>query len=748
MASSTTKHFDYLTQYGTALEQALGLSGLAKSIDRIRCSAMEYPDDALVRCRKITEAALRTLASPLPTRIDIAGLINYAEDEGIIDHSMALKCHEIRRKGNIGAHGCEPAKAIDAKMSLELLDDFLRWNAENLGLITAESDAGIKPDGPVFLVQPEAETETMAKQARLATALSDNKEVEKKARQIKEQVSKYQTSSEARLEAMASLLKQAEDLGAAATTPQEKTAHNVQQQLLFEQCDKNFEQIKSERKPLVETIAEVKSETRAILNEHDFVNKLLHGDNRATDKQMEVMAFPRGSNSRTNILQITGGAGTGKTLCLLAKLIEEVGDHGQDSLFDTQHKKAIFICFNKGLANYVRSILADYPEAVPNIQVVNYDLFVNQLVRQKPRAGFEHLAQYANDAKYSGSSIIYGIDKRYVALLKSAQATVAKQHPDRASEYYLNADNEDELNWLKDELIWIEARFLSEEEADAEYPRVSRIGRGSKHLPNEEIRRIILEIWRELNRLLAANRLYTVEQATKRLLKSGSLPSYDAIAIDEIQDFSLLWIRLLLRFRRNERSMVFISGDENQKIYQRDFSWKSLDEGLRSHTIFLSENMRNSESIQHFSERLLGVEIPYASAHEMIHIENASDERIIQLIQRLSSSTIKQTIALISRKKRLWMRLLSAAGIHAIDNAEGNVRPSGLYLIGDLMGKGLEFDNVIVDYSYEVSEDEEEEKRLRYVHFTRARKRLYIRYKGTPPKLLSRYYSDFLEGES
>ena len=61
------------------------------------------------------------------------------------------------------------------------------------------------------------------------------------------------------------------------------------------------------------------------------------------------------------------------------------------------------------------------------------------------------------------------------------------------------------------------------------------------------------------------------------------------------------------------------------------------------------------------------------------------------------------------------------------------------------MGKGLEFDNVVVDYSWEISEDEEEEKRLRYVHFTRARKRLYIRYKGIPPKLLSKYYADFLE---
>lgn len=99
---------------------------------------------------------------------------------------------------------------------------------------------------------------------------------------------------------------------------------------------------------------------------------------------------------------------------------------------------------------------------------------------------------------------------------------------------------------------------------------------------------------------------------------------------------------------------------------------------------------------------------------------------------------------MISNKKS-WECILDAKNVaKANDDSEGITKP-GLYLLGDLMGKGLEFDNVVVDYSREISEDEEEEKRLRYVHFTRARKRLYIRYKGTPPKLLSKYYADFLE---
>lgn len=43
-----------------------------------------------------------------------------------------------------------------------------------------------------------------------------------------------------------------------------------------------------------------------------------------------------------------------------------------------------------------------------------------------------------------------------------------------------------------------------------------------------------------------------------------------------------------------------------------------------------------------------------------------------------------------------------------------------------------------------VGDDAEAEKRLRYVHFTRARKRLIVCYEGEPPELLREYYPDFL----
>ena len=703
---------------------------------------MEYPGEALVGCRKIVETALRKLADPLPYQMKFLEVIDYAEDEGLLDRPMALKCHEIRKKGNEGAHEMS-VPAIDAQMTLDLLDDFLRWCAERNQIIPPLSNREACADDSIFIVKPASEVRDMARRAKLASALSDNSDIERKAQEAQSQIEVFGNSAKSDLRKMEELIKQAEEIGASASSRQDEATLAAQSRL-FDGLQSQIESLKSKKQLASSTFDDVDSEVKEILSEHDFVRKLLRGDKRATEKQLEVMAFPKGSHSTTNILQIAGGAGTGKTLCLLAKIISEIDNQGQDSLFETPTKKALFICFNKGLAKYVKGILSNYEDSLLDIEVVHYDLFVNQLVRSKPKKEFAHLEPYAKDVRYAGAQIQILYDEDYKKVLKIAQAVVAKRYPDRANEYYFNSSDKTELEWLKNELLWIEARFEDEQDAAQKYPNAVRVGRGTKHVPREAVRRIILEIWVEQNKLLEAKGRYTIEQATKRLMKSSQLPAYDAIAIDEVQDLSLLSIKLLLRFRRDENTRVFISGDENQKIYQRDFTWKELDKGLTGHTITLSTNMRNTPAIRRFSDRLLGVGCSYEAARTCVHIKNGRDDKVVELLKELAKLKKDQTTALIGNTER-WKRVLDEEKVAIVDDdSKENTRP-WLYLLGNFAGKGLEFDNVIVDYLREISEDEEEEKRLRYVHFTRARKRLYIRYKGTPPKLLSKYYADFLE---
>lgn len=743
MANSNSRHFDYLIEHAADLEAALGFSNLSRDIQFWRHVGIEHSEEALVGCRSVVEKSLRTLMAPLPDdRMELLHLINYAEDEGVIDRSMASKCHEIRLKGNEGAHNHESVKAIDAQKALVLLDDFLRWNAVRMQLIPADQNGMASSTDPIFLVVPDEEVASMSKRAKLASVLSSDKEIEKKAQRVRKQATEYNESSMSSLIEMEELITRAKEIGSSVETHQQDAASRAIDTLLA-QCDDNIEMLKAEREPISSTIDELSAEIEDVLSEHDYIKRLLKGNNRATDKQFDVMAFPRGSKSVTNILQVAGGAGTGKTLCLLAKIITEVDDGGQTTIFKEQRKNALFICFNKRLASYVRGILNGYEGDTAGITVTHYDEFINQLVRNKPKSGYEYLGEYARDVRYERSRIIYGSDPLYDGLLKTARDTVAKRHPERANEYYLDVRDDKGFEWLKDELRWIEERFSDDEDAEKRYPSAERVGRGTKRRPNADTRRTILEVRKELNCLLDANERYTIEQATKRLLSSNSLPMYDAIAIDEVQDFSLASIRLLLKFRRSDRSRVYLSGDENQKIYQRDFTWKELDEGLKGHTITLQENKRNSEAVRRFSDRLWGFSSSFETTRQRVYIQNADDGRVVELLRKLSESAAHETTVLISGK-RSWYARLQDEGIKFKGAKSEDYCEPGLYLITEWMGKGLEFDNVVVDYTHEVSEDEEEEKRLRYVHFTRARKRLYIRYRDIPPKLLTKYYADFL----
>ena len=743
MGTPAPKHFDYLRDHAAELESKLGLVNLSKDVAHWRRFGMEHPDGALVGSRKVVETALKRLVAPLPdSRMRLNEIIDLARNEGVIDKVMALKCHEIRNKGNQGAH-VMTVKAIDAKVTLELLDDFLRWCTVKLDLMPAGTRDTVSANDPVFVVRSEEDVTEVTRKASIAASLENNRVGEGKAKRAREELESVEDTSTSDLQRMQELIRKAREIGASAAEHHDERTLAAQREL-FCGLEAKVAEMNAQRQAAGTRFDEVSTQVEEILNEHDFIRRLLRGTSRATVDQHDVMAFPRGTNSVTNILQIAGGAGTGKTLCLLAKLISEVDDGPQMSLLTRPKKRALFVCFNKGLATYVRSIMAGYDGQVANIDVESYDAFVNQLVRQRPRSGYERLATFAQDAKYSHATITYSSGDEYSELLRQAQESVARRHPGHERDYYLNPSDEEGFQWLKDELLWIEARFSSDEEARKRYPTASRVGRGRKRVPGEAARRIILEVWEELNRLLTANGLYTIEQATKRLLASDSLPAYDAIAIDEVQDFSLISVRLLVRFKADSGSKVFLAGDENQKIYKRDFTWKELGDDLRGHTITLHKNMRNTSAIRSFADRLLGVDCPHGAASDKVHVVNADESRTVALLGRLASLPT-QTTALITGSRKHWEDRLRASGVSVARSAAGDIRFPGLHVVGNYTGKGLEFDNVVVDYVGEASEDAEEEKRLRYVHFTRARKRLYIRYEGTPPRLLSTYYADFLQ---
>lgn len=748
--SSDAKYFDYLPTTGDALQKKIGREDLVSKIAFFRRHGEENPDAVVVGCRTIVEnvvdSFIRT-AYPESARLKLVEKIELASEGGLVTTSQSKKIDAIRQIGNKGAHNSTSVKVIDAQMTLELLDDLLRSLACNInGEPQPYPNARVKNDS-MFQIASDEEASDLRRIAKTAALLSGDKTLEKEAQAAVKQAGQAQQAEKEKLDAIADILERINQL-APADGGNEENRPTAEQQMLFEKLDATYETILDDRKKAQEVFVQTETRIREILSEHDFVAKLLRGAGHATDAQFEVMAFPRNANATSNTLQISGGAGTGKTLCLLAKLIADTKASAQASMFEERKKKGLFVCFNKGLAQHIRSMLSAYPEAIQTIEVTHYDEYINQLVRTVPKQEFEHLKSYSKRSRYPSFKqnestqywkLIY--DNEALPILRESMLTTAKTHPEKRDTYYLDPSTSDNLEWVYEEIQWLESRYKSPVEASKDYLKCQRTGRGSKRRPNSTIRAIILSVWKDFRTRLSNDHNYTIEQATKRLLDDPDLPQYDAIAIDEVQDFSISSIRLLLKFRRNQKSKVYISGDENQKIYQRDFTWKELGENVKGYTVTLRENKRNSPSIESFSNRLLGADSSFDECNENVYVIHKSENAILRLIRNLND--LNETTVVIGRKKH-WQESMRNHGIDCRDITSGDVSKQGAYAIGYKAGKGLEFDNVIIDYYKAFDSDEEIEARLLYVACTRARKRLYIIHQGNPPTLLRKLYNDFL----
>lgn len=84
--------------------------------------------------------------------------------------------------------------------------------------------------------------------------------------------------------------------------------------------------------------------------------------------------------------------------------------------------------------------------------------------------------------------------------------------------------------------------------------------------------------------------------------------AYEAILVDEGQDFADTWYRLLLRALDPEANRLFIALDSSQNIYRRRISWRSLGIQIAGRTRVLKRNYRNTRPI---------LSAAYAMVHEL-----------------------------------------------------------------------------------------------------------------------------------
>ncbi|MFC1879099.1 DEAD/DEAH box helicase [Chloroflexota bacterium] len=261
----------------------------------------------------------------------------------------------------------------------------------------------------------------------------------------------------------------------------------------------------------------------------------------------------------------------------------------------------------------------------------------------------------------------------------------------------------------------------------------------------------------------------------KRLesIKIPSWQQYDAIFIDEAQDFRKEWIEYifskLLKGDPKQRNLI-IAADDAQRVYkQRDFSWKSLGIPMTGRSKILKTIYRNSARVWIFSAFLLEDKATYVRDQEsadklqfstkggydpqLIQCKDLDEQidKAIEIIESMLAKNLSARNVLILYRHRYvsWLNYplvdrllerLNSTGIAADWIAKHSEAKRSFDWVADTIkistvhsAKGMDSPVVIVlgAETFSTEEDSDtDELRLMYVALTRAREFLVVLYSG------------------
>ena len=249
----------------------------------------------------------------------------------------------------------------------------------------------------------------------------------------------------------------------------------------------------------------------------------------------------------------------------------------------------------------------------------------------------------------------------------------------------------------------------------------------------------------------------TVPKLLSQAFNEGRVPAgaYQAILVDEGQDFADNWYRLLLRALDPETNRLFIALDSSQNIYRRRISWRSLGIQIAGHTKVLKRNFRNTRPI---------LAAAYAMVHELDAAEADPGDLVSSLVvpdQALRDGPAPELVCLdsavgVRQHAADWIEARRARGISPGDilvlghnrlgmekiagwldaqqipaaflpdrRVDGTVGVSTIH-----SSKGLDAGHVLILNAHELDglKTREEARRLLYIGMTRARDELCISF--------------------
>lgn len=244
----------------------------------------------------------------------------------------------------------------------------------------------------------------------------------------------------------------------------------------------------------------------------------------------------------------------------------------------------------------------------------------------------------------------------------------------------------------------------------------------------------------------------TVPKLFLEMLKNGEKSEkikYDAILIDEAQDFEQDWFKPIVEVLNPKTNSLLITCDGLQGIYERkNFSWSSVGIEARGRVRRFEKSYRNPIEIGRIAQETLPKNLKdmldkvdeYLSTKEFmgthgsveVMVSESRTEEYRKLIEKISRILKQPQSVLMLFKYNLMKRnfehplfdLLQEKDINWKGLEDYNYNSSGL-LIGTLHGtKGLEFDTIIIPEinSYESEKD----RQLLYVGMTRSKRKLIL----------------------
>jgi len=302
---------------------------------------------------------------------------------------------------------------------------------------------------------------------------------------------------------------------------------------------------------------------------------------------------------------------------------------------------------------------------------------------------------------------------------------------------------EREIDYLRDLGVPAKEKYLKMERKG--------MGRGQR-IPTEQ-RAKIYELLTSYRQYLQDNDLWDFSELPlilqEQMDKSADSPElFDAILVDEAQDWAPIWFKVINRLLNAKNGLLFLADDPSQSIY-RNFSWREKSVEVVGRTRWLKVPYRNTYEI-------------YQAAYEMI-----SDNDEIQNSLKEEGEWIRPEVNPVEMrhgKRPLVQRLANIREeIYRVKNIIDSLKTDGIredqiavltryrreakdlerflqdtsVVINPIHGfKGLEMEAVIlphINLMFQDAEEETSERRLIYMAMSRAREQLYLTYSGRLP---------------